>query len=89
MSRYVGILHKLRLYLPEFTLESIYNSLLLPHLTYYILAWDANTLYFCKLKKKAVRIIKKIRSHTDPIFKRLNYYKVDDIYELNVFEIVF
>ena len=42
ISRYIGILHKLRFYSPEFTLKSIYNSLLLPHLTFGILAWGGN-----------------------------------------------
>ena len=81
ISRCIGILRKLRFYLPEFTLKSIYNSLLLPHLTYGILAWGGNTLHLWKLQKKAVRIIKnkKCNSHTDPIFKSLNYLKVDDI----------
>ena len=91
ISRCIGILRKLRFYLPEFTLKSIYNSLLLPHLTYGILAWGGNTLHLWKLQKKAVRIIKnkKYNSHTDPIFKSLNYLKVDDIYELNVLKFYF
>ena len=76
----------MRFYLSEITLKSIYNSLLLPHLTYGILVSGGNTLHLWKLQKKAVRIItnKKYNSHTDPIFKSLNYLKVDDIYEVNV-----
>ena len=66
------------------TLRTIYNSLILPHLYYCILAWGFNHARVCKLKKKAIRIICGVRynSHTDPLFKTLSLLKVKDIFEL-------
>ena len=39
--------------------------------------------------KESCSYNKKYNSHTDPIFKSLNYLKVDDIYELNVLKFYF
>ena len=69
ISKTIGIINKLKYELPENTLLTIYNSLILPHLNYCILAWgyDSNRIY--KLQKKAIRIISKSKfySHSDPI----------------------
>ena len=47
ISKSIGIINKLKYELPENTLLTIYNSLILPHLNYCILAWG----YDSKMKK--------------------------------------
>ena len=41
ISKISGILYILRSEFPTYNLKSIYNTLLLPHLTYYILSWGS------------------------------------------------
>ena len=42
LSRCVGILNKLKRFLPQHILLTIYNSMFLPHINYFILAWGYN-----------------------------------------------
>ena len=58
ISRVIGIIGRLRNYLPSNILRIIYNSLILPHLNYCLLIWGYDNL--CRLhllQKKAVRYI--------------------------------
>ena len=81
ISKNLGILNKLKHYLPIETKRLIYNSLILSHLNFGILAWGFDCARIEKLQKKAVRIItvSKYNAHTEPIFKELNLLKVKDI----------
>ena len=82
ISQVIGILNKLKHFLPCDILRTIYNSLISPHLNYGILAWGFSCNRIFKLQKKAVRIISnsKYNEHTDPLFKRLGLLKVQDIF---------
>ncbi len=62
----------------------IYNSLILSHLNFCILAWGYQCDCIVKLQKKIVRIISlsKYNAHTEPIFKILKLLKVYDILKL-------
>jgi hypothetical protein len=62
----------------------IYNSLILSHLNFGILAWGFKCERIVKLQKKAVRIVitSKYNAHTEPIFKELKLLKVKDILKL-------
>ena len=79
ISKTVGILNKLRSFLP-----SIYNTLILPHITYGILAWGRHTNTIHTIQKRAIRIIAAIKynAHTEPLFKQLNLLKACDICKL-------
>jgi hypothetical protein len=59
ISQITGILNKLKNTLPHHILRTIYNSLILPHLTYGALTWSRgpqiNSLI--KMQKKVIRII--------------------------------
>ena len=57
ISRSIRILNKLKRCLPQDTLYLLYNSLVLSHLNYGILAWGYQTDRLYKLHKKAVKII--------------------------------
>ena len=82
ISKTIGIINKLKYQLPQTTLLTIYNSLILPHLNYCLLAWGHDSKRIHTLLKKAIRIINKSHffSHTDPIFRKLNVLKIDDLH---------
>ena len=52
----------------------IYNSLILPHLNYSLLAWGTQCPNIELLQKKAVRVVnfKSPVAHTEPILKGMN-----------------
>ena len=85
-SRNMGILHKLKHLLPVNSLRILYNSLILPFMSYCNIAWG-NT---CKtriktlllIQKKAIRIctLSHYLSNTDPLFHQLKTLKIDDIH---------
>ena len=56
----------------------------MPHLQYSILTWGFNTNRLDKLQKRPARTItcSKYNAHTDPLFKRLNLLKLNDIFKL-------
>ena len=84
ISRTTGILNKLKLFLPQYILKTIYTSLILCQLNYVILAWGHNNNLVYKLQKRAVRIIScsKFNAHSEPLLKQLNLLKVEDILKL-------
>ena len=86
MSKYIGILSKLKHYLPCHILKTLYDSMVLSHLNCGILAWGFDLDRVFKLQKKAIRVItnSKYNAHTEPLFKTLKTLKVTDIFKLNV-----
>ena len=80
ISQTIGVINKLKHLIPEKTLLTIYNSLILPHINYCILAWGHDSNRILKLQKKAIRIIVKgsCYTHSDPIFKNkdLKFLKI-------------
>ena len=87
ISRNLGILRKLRYYVPSRILCSIYNTLSLPHLQYGILAWgNTHKTYLDKLlviQKKSLRLINgsSFMDHSGPLFVKFNTLSVYDIYK--------
>ena len=83
-SRKNGILNKLKHVLSVEIKNLLYNSFILPHINYCITAWGFQPGRILKLQKKTVIIItlSKYNSHSDPIFKRLHFLKVDDLFTL-------
>ena len=80
IKRSIGLLSKIRHYVNEKLLVSLYYSLIYPYLTYGIVAWGhtyASTLNPIFLLKKIVRIITfySYLEHSNPLFKRLNLIK--------------
>ena len=83
-SQKIGILNKLKHVLSVEIKTLLYNSLILPHINYCITAWGFQPGRILKLQKKTVKIItlSKYNAHSDPIFKRLHFLKVDDLFAL-------
>ena len=81
-----SVMSRLKHFVPHKVLKSIYNALIAPQLSYAILAWgNVSNREMTRLKivqKKAVRIIHKSKynSHCNPLFRKSQLLKVDDIY---------
>lgn len=86
----IGTMKRLKHILPITILKTLYNSLILPHLTYGIILWGRNLKRINKLQKWALRTITnaKYNAHTEPILKRLKLLKVTDIYRLTAIKIM-
>ncbi len=82
ISKTMGVLNKLKHFVPLNARVMIYNSLILSHLNYCILAWGYRCERISKVQKRIVRIlsISKYNAHTEPIFKLLSLLKVNDIF---------
>ena len=59
MSKAIGVMNRLKEFLPKKILKMIYNSLVNSHLNYGILLWGHQSESISKLQKKAIRIISK------------------------------
>ena len=77
MSRNIGILNKLKHFVPKRILHCIYCSIILPFLSYGILAWGNTHIIYLerlhKLQKRALRNItlSDFRDRSGPLFKDL------------------
>ena len=70
--------------LPLDITKILYNSLIVPHINYCIMAWGFESSRIIELQKKALRIIIFCNyiSHSEPLYKKLSLLKVDDILKL-------
>ena len=61
------LLHKLKYVFPSYILRMIYNSLILPHYNYSLLAWGCKCQNIEILQKKTIRIVhfKSLIAHTE------------------------
>ena len=89
ISRNIGILCKLKYYVPSNILFMLYNSLILPYISYCNIIWansKSNVDTILLLQKKAMRLCtdSSYRDHTNPLFSKLKTLKVDDIYILQI-----
>ena len=85
ISKFNGILNKLKHILPANILKTLYFSLIQSQLNYGILIWGFDLNRLEKLQKKAIRIIScsKYNAHTEPLFKKYGILKVSDMFDLN------
>ena len=93
LSKSIGIIHKSGFFLSTHSLRTLYNSMILPYLYYYNLAWGgtykSNLQRIVILQKRALRIVSNSTydAHTGPIFKELKLLKFHDIhsFQLGIF----
>ncbi len=81
----MGILNRLKHFLPTQTKVLIYNSLLvLPHLNFGILIWGFKCEKVTKLQKRVIRILSlsKYNPHSEPLFKKHKLLNIGDILKL-------
>ena len=89
ISREIGLLHKLKYIFPKQVLHSIYNSLIIPHMNYSLLAWGIKS--HKKLQKKAIRVLysKSPIAHTEPLFIKMNQSKLSDLYTCQLLKLYY
>ena len=86
ISRLVGIIVKFRHYVPRNTLLRIYQSLILPYISYGLTAWGlASKSYLTKilvLQKRALRFIFCVErcKHAVPLFIHADIFPLDFLY---------
>lgn len=83
ISKSVGIMSRLKFFLLKDTLKMIYNSLIVPHLYFSVLAWGFECERLATLQKRAVRIIHraKYNAHTEPLLKKSGLLSIQDIFD--------
>lgn len=86
ISKYIGILNRLKRFLPHYVLRTLYFSMIHSALNYSILAWGFNCKRLKLLQKKALRIITKSKynAHSEPLLKMLGILKLEDMFKLNI-----
>ena len=86
ISKGIGILTRLRHFLPQTTLLTLYHSLITSHLINYVLIWGQDSNHIYKLQKKAIRVISKEHylAHTAPLFKKHEILAVPNLFELSL-----
>ena len=86
LSKRIGIISRLRHFVPVSTLICIYNSLMLPYLTYGVIVWGhaakCHIERILKLQKRALRLIYSAHylSHAIPYFHQANILPINLLY---------
>ena len=90
-SKKIVVVNRLKYVLPLCIKTMLYNTLILPHITYGIMVWGYQGNRLNKIQKKAIRIITSSRynSHTEPLFKQLNMLKLEDLLKLQQLKFYF
>ena len=94
-SRNIGVLNKVKDFLPTNAMYRLYCSLVLPYLNYGLLLWgNANKYHINKvfrLQKRAMRLISNSEylSPTKPLFEKFNTLNIFDMYTKEVAIFVF
>ena len=84
----LGMMNRIKNQIPLSTRKTLYNSLILPHLSYGIVAWGNTRSKEIKrlklIQKRAMRFITKSKynSHTIPIFKSQQLLTLNDIFKV-------
>ena len=95
ISKTIGMIAKLRYFVPSTVLVNIYNSLILPYITYGLLAWDnASNAYLNKILVLQKRVLLLIyftdrREHAIPLFIKAKVLPVTFLYYVAVSKLMF
>ena len=91
ISQTLGIMYKIKKFVPGACLKHIYQSLIHSHLNYGILLWGFENEKLKILQKKAVRILSQSHylAHTEPLFKKEKILKIEDIFKLHSYKLYY
>ena len=80
----LGIMNRLKRYLPFSAMKLMYDSLILSHLQFGITNWGFEWEHISKLQKRALHIMinSRYNAHTEPHFKKLTLLKVNDLFDV-------
>ena len=83
ISLTLGVMKRLKRYLPILVMKLMYDSLILSHLQFGITCWGFECNRLFKLQKRPLRIMTngKYNAHTEPLFKDLKLLKLDGIFD--------
>lgn len=90
IARNIGVISKLKHFMPNRILHTLYCTLLSPYLTYGVLVWGNTCKSYLdkpiKLQKWTIRAISNshYRSHTAPIFAKYNILNITDMYTMEL-----
>ena len=90
IARNTGILSKLKYFLPQHILKTLYQTLIAPHLNYCSIIWSGTHITklnpLIVLQKKAIRHVcgAAPHDHTNPLLISINLLKVCDIFIVNL-----
>ena len=84
ISRTLGVMNRLKRFLPFSAMKLMYSSLILSHLQFAITCWGFEWERLAKLQKRAIRIMtnSKYNAHTDPLLKESKLFKIKDIFDV-------
>ena len=85
ISKYCGVLNRIKNVLPLHILRTLYHSMIYPHINYGLLVWGYECNRITKIQKRAIRVItcSKYNAHTEPLLKALEILRVSDVLHLN------
>ena len=95
LSRTPGLFYKIRHYVPLEILKQLYYSLFHSFVSYGITVWGLTYKSFVQklivIQKKIVRVMtfNKMNAHTNPIFIKLGFLKIEDIRQLQLLSFVY
>ena len=90
ISRNIGVMNKLKHYIPYRILHTLYCTLISPYLNYGILIWGNTCKSYLdklvKLQKWAIRVVSNshYRYHTGPLFAKSKFLTVTDMHSLEL-----
>ena len=85
ISKYCGVLNRIKNVLPLHILRTLYHSTIYPHINYGLLVWGYECNRITKIQKRAIRVItcSKYNAHTEPLLKALEILRVSYVLHLN------
>uniref|UniRef100_A0A672GUJ2 Reverse transcriptase domain-containing protein n=1 Tax=Salarias fasciatus TaxID=181472 RepID=A0A672GUJ2_SALFA len=95
ISQTIAVLYKLKESLHNNSLFLLYNSLIIPYLTYCVEVWGNACKTYIEplflLQKRAIRVVNGsgYRDHTNPIFIKLKSLKMKELVELNLLKTMY
>ena len=83
-ARGIGVMKRLKPYIPKSALRNVYFGLVHSHLQYQILNWGYKSDTVEKLQKRAVRILasEHYLAHAEPLMKNEKILKITDMHKL-------
>ena len=88
IRRGIGMLNKIKDYIPSSTTKNLYYSFVYPYLDYNLINWSSAPISYLKClntsNKKAIRTIsfKKSKEHTNPLFKKYEILPLHSLIKL-------
>lgn len=90
VSKVIGVMYRIKSFVPKSVLLSIYKAIVLPHLHYCVISWGnaspslVNSIFL--LQKRAIRIVcnTSYYQHTTPLFNELKLLAIFEIFKLQI-----